>query len=198
MKDELVTRRDLLAGAAGTAVVAVVATEAAGCKSIPGMEAVYLAGKGIGGAAGLVLNECSLSQDTRDLLVSVATAVMNTTPGPGEGLSETFIGAAKRHVDALVAAGKVKPLTGAVVIAAFAVVVYAYALLEIKFPQVRVVRELMCSALDGFMAGFLATFKPTKLTVLDYDVEAYKALKAYAGVTVLRGLVAAMAQTEQK
>ena len=193
----LVTRRELLGGAAGTAVV-VAATGAAGCKSIPGMEVVYLAGKGIGGAAGLVLNECRLSQETRDLLVSVATAVMNATPGPGEGLSETFIGAAKRHIDALVAEGRVKPLTGAVVIAAFAVVVYAYALLEIKFPQVRAVRELMCSALDGFMAGFVGTFRPTKLTVMDYDVAAYKALRAYAGVTVLRGLVTAMAQTEEK
>ena len=189
-----VTRRELLAGAAGTAVVVSVP----GCKSIPGTEVVYLAAKGIGGAAGLVLNECGLSDEMRAALVSVVQAVMDATPGPGEGLTETWIGAAKRHVESLAAEGKVKPLVGAVALAAFAVVVYAYTLIEIRHPQVRVVRELAFAAVDGLAAGFLATFRPTGLSVQDYDVEAYKALRAYSGVTVVRGLVAAMAQTEGK
>ena len=113
-----ITRRELLAGAAGTAVVVSVP----GCKSIPGTEVVYLAAKGIGGAAGLVLNECGLSAEMRSALVSVVQAVMDATPGPGEGLTETWIGAAKRHIESLTAEGKVKPLVGAVALAAFAVV----------------------------------------------------------------------------
>lgn len=188
------TRRELLAGAAGTAVVVSVP----GCKSIPGTEVVYLAGKGIGGAAGLVLNECGLSAEMRSALVSIVRAVMDATPGPGEGLAETWIGAAKRHVESLAAEGKVKPLAGAVALAAFAVVVYAYTLIEIRHPQVRVVRELAFAAVDGLAAGFLATFRPTGLSVQDYDVEAYKALRAYSGVTVVRTLTAAMAQTGGK
>ena len=178
-----VTRRELLAGAAGTAVVVSVP----GCKSIPGTEVVYLAAKGIGGAAGLVLNECGLSDEMRAALVSVVQAVMDATPGPGEGLTETWIGAAKRHVESLTVA-----------LAAFAVVVYAYTLIEIRHPQVRVVRELAFAAVDGLAAGFLATFRPTGLSVQDYDVEAYKALRAYSGVTVVRTLTAAMAQTGGK
>ena len=189
-----ITRRELLAGAAGTAVVVSVP----GCKSIPGTEVVYLAAKGIGGAAGLVLNECGLSAEMRSALVSVVQAVMDATPGPGEGLTETWIGAAKRHIESLTAEGKVKPLVGAVALAAFAVVVYAYTLIEIRHPQVRVVRELAFAAVDGLATGFLATFRPTGLSVQDYDVEAYKALRAYSGVTVVRTLMAAMAQTGGK
>lgn len=192
-----ITRRELLSGAVTTAVVAAVAG-GAGCKSIPGTEIVYLAGKGIGGAAGLVLNECGLSDEARTALVSIVTKIMEVTPGPGEALTDTWLDAAKSHVAELVADGKVQPLTGAVAFAAFAVVVYAYTLVEVRHPAIRVVRELTFAAIDGLAAGFLATFKPTKLVVLDYDVEAYKALTAYSGVTVLRGLTAAIAQSGKK
>jgi hypothetical protein len=195
-----VTRRELLM-AVPVVTAAVAVAPASGCKSTPGTSAVYLVAKGIGGAAGLVLNDCALPPEARSALVSVVTAVMGATPGPSETLTTTWVGAAKKHVESLVADGKVKPLVGTIALAAFTVVAYAYTLLEIRHPQVRAVRELAFAAVDGLASGFLATFRPTGLIVQTYDVAAYKALRAYSGVLVLRNLTAtaaAMAQSGEK
>lgn len=193
-----ITRREFLfklplIGAAGCAFVSL-----PGCRSVPAASVVALAARGIGGAAGLVLNDCRLSDETRRAVVRLMERVVAVTPGAGETLTATWISAAKAHVDSLVAAGKVKPLVGAIALAAFAVIVRAYALLELRYPHVKFVRELTCAAVDGFAAGFLATFRPDGIVVQSYDVEAYNSLSADPGVSALRNLVDAVAQSAEK
>ena len=154
--------------------------------------------RGIGGAVGLVLNDCRISPETRGVIVRLMEDVVATTPGAGETLTATWGAAAKRHIDSLVEAGKVKPLVGAVAIVAFAVVLRGYILIELRHPQVKLVRELTCAAVDGFAAGFLATFRPDGVTAQTYDVDAYNALAAAPDVISLRNLVDAVAKTGGK
>ena len=186
------TRRDFIAGASGTAAVVTVA--APGCTSMPGERAVYLVSRGIGLAAGMVVCECGLSAEAREALAAVVEKVMDATPGPGEAMATTWIGAAKRHLEALVAAGKAKPVPAAVALAAFAVVVYGYALVEMRHPQVGAVRRLVCAAVDGFAEGVLAVVRPSARTMPDCacDAAAYKALQAYSGTAVLKAFAAAV------
>lgn len=188
------TRRDFLAGASGAAAVtATTAVAVPGCTTIPGERTVYLVGKGIGMAAGVVMCQCRLSAEALATLATLVEKVMEATPGPGEAMASTWIGAAKRHVESLVAAGKAKPVTAAVALAAFAVVVYAYALVEMRHPQVGVVRKLACAAVDGLAEGVLAVVRPAKGAAPDgsYDAAAYKALSEYSGTVVLQALAAA-------
>lgn len=183
------TRRAFVCGLPAVAVAA-----SPGCKTLPGMEAVELAARGIGGAAGLVLNDCSLSPETRRTLACVMERIVAITPGAGESLTETWTTEAKKHVDGLVAGGKCRPLVGAVALAAFAVVVRAYVLLELRYPEIRVARELAFAAVDGFAAGFLATFRPSGLAVQAYDVAVYRELSASAEAMALRNLAAVVAE----
>lgn len=192
-----ITRRDFLIGTPGAAAVtAVTAVAVSGCQSIPIERVVYLIGKGIGLAAGVVVCECSFSSETREALAAVVEKVMTVTPGSDEARATTWIGAAKRYIESLVAAGKIKPVTAAVVLAAFAVVVYAYTLIEMRHPQVGVVRKLACAAVDGLAEGVLAVVRSSVRSATDYDVEAYKALLAYSGTVVLQMLTAAAAAAE--
>ena len=191
------TRRELLAGTA-------VAALAGGCSPSPGERGVYLVAKGIGLAAGLVIAECKLSPEARLALATVVERIVSAVPGPGERPVSAWLALARRHVDSMVSDGRVSPLAGAVAVAAFAIVVHAYAIVEARHPQVGAVRRLACAAVSGLAAGVLSVLRAKNPSVQGYDTEAYKALGSYSGTVVLQVLATAadttgrMAQTPEK
>lgn len=184
----LMTRKELL-GILATGTVT-------GCATLPTAEQVTLVAKGIGGSVGLLLNECRLPEVSWTVLVAVVKTAVGLTPETGKTLTYLWTTAAKAHVAALVAAGTLPVLTAAVVLVAFALVVRAFELLEERHPVLKTAVTLLGAAVDGFGAGFLATFAPQGLAVQSYDDATYRTLAASAEAAALRQVVRASVAAE--
>lgn len=157
-----VSRKDFILGAAAAGATAV-----SGCKHLPTVDAVKLAAKAIGGATGLVLNECDIPSEARAAIIEITEKVLPCIPEIGVPLETAWTPIAQAHVDKLIADGKIDAALGPVIMAAFKLVVRGFALLEQKYPAVRTSRELLEAAVSGFGEGLLDTLKPT--------VDAFKA-----------------------
>ena len=188
-----ITRRSFLLG-----IPAISAIGTSGCKSVPGEYAVSLASRGIGCAVGIVLNECNMSHETRAAVIDLMERIVAVTPGPGETLTVTWGTEAKKHIDSLVSEGKVRPLVGAIALAAFAVAVYGYTILETRYPHARIVRSLTCAAVEGFALGFIMAFKVNKSSLYQCDTDAYRILSTSPQVSALKNLVEVVAQSNDK
>lgn len=160
-----VSRKDFILGAAAAGVTA---TTVSGCKHLPTVDAVKLAAKAIGGATGLVLNECDIPAEARTAIIEITEKVLPCIPEIGVPLETAWTPIAQAHVDKLIADGKIDAALGPVIMAAFKLVVRGFALLEQKYPEVRVSRELLGAAVSGFGEGLLDTLRPT--------VDAFKAV----------------------
>lgn len=191
-----ITRRSFLLGLPAIGAVSAISTS--GCKSVPGEYVVSLASRGIGCAVGIVLNECNMSHDTRAAVIDLMERIVAVTPGPGETLTVTWGTEAKKHIDSLVSEGKVSPLVGAIALAAFAVAVYGYTILETRYPHVRIIRSLTCAAVEGFALGFIMAFKVNKSSLYQCDTDAYRILSTSPQVSALKNLVEVVAQSDDK
>lgn len=159
-----VSRKEFILGAAAAGVTA---TAVSGCKHLPTVDAVNLAAKAIGGATGLVLNECDIPDNARAAIIEITEKVLPCVPEIGVPLETAWTPIAQAHVDKLIADGRIDAALGTVIMAAFKLVVRGFALLEQKYPEVRTSRELLEAAVSGFGDGILDTLKPT--------VDAFKA-----------------------
>ena len=183
--------RTYCVGQAASMAAVLLAAGAPGCSSLPAAYGVGIASRGIGVAAGALLNKLDLEPGVRRVLASAVDKVLTCTPGPGEDPVATWGAAAQRLINNRVAEGRLTPFGGAVVLTAFVVVLHAYMLVELRYPEIRTTRSLACAAVDGFSTGFLASFKPTSLDLQPLDAEAYNELKQDPAVLALENLLAA-------
>lgn len=170
------TRREFIMGGA-TAAVGAGLVSVTGCKHLPNVDSVNLAAKAIGGATGLILNECDIPDEARNAIIEITQKVIPWIPEIGQPLETAWTEKAQALVDGMIADGKLDAAYGPVIMAAFKLVVRGFALLEQKCPQVRTSRELLEAAVSGFSEGLISTLKPATCENCCIDVKAFKDLR---------------------
>lgn len=170
------TRREFIIGSA-TAAVGAGLVSVAGCKHLPNVDSVNLAAKAIGGATGLIINECDIPGEARNAIIEIAQKVIPWIPEIGQPLETAWTEKAQELVDSMISDGKLDSAHGPVIMAAFKLVVRGFALLEQKVPHVRTSRELLEAAVSGFSEGLVSTLKPEACESCCIDVKSLNELK---------------------
>ena len=135
-----------------------VALAVTGCKTVPTADTVYLVAHAGGSATALVMNETKLDADKRTIIRDITKEVRECTPEVGQTLEAAWTPIAQAHTDLLVEEGKIDTAEGAVIMAGFKTVMVGVTLLETRYPQIRVNRDLLNAFITGFTDGFLAKF----------------------------------------
>ena len=143
----------ILAAVACIAVMGIV-----GCKHIPTADTVYMVAHAGGTGTALVMNETSLDAAKRIIIRDIMKEVRECTPEVGQTLEAAWTPIAQAHTDLLVEEGKIDTATGVVIMTGFKTVMVGVTLLETRYPQVRVSRDLLSAFITGFTDGFLAKF----------------------------------------
>lgn len=177
-----VSRRNFLAGGAAVGVTAAVS----GCKNPPVEEIGRAVGHGVGGATGLVLDQCGLKDEARNAVVSVVERIGSCTPSEGESVSDVIRRVAEEHVAALVAEGRLNQVQGAAVSAAVTLLLKGWAIVEYRYPVAKAWCGFSAAAIGGFCDGFLSVYKPDSGDsgengcdgCCEIDVQAFRALQA--------------------
>ena len=144
------TRLAFLAGLVALAVT--------GCKTVPTADTVYLVAHAGGSATALVMNETKLDADKRTIIRDITKEVRECTPEVGQTLEAAWTPIAQAHTDLLIQEGKIDAATGVVIMSGFKTVMVGVNLLEARYPQIRVNRDLLNAFITGFTDGFLAKF----------------------------------------
>lgn len=143
----------ILAAAACIAVVEII-----GCKHIPTSDPVYMVAHAGGTGTALVMNETSLDATKRTVIRDIMKEVRECTPEVGQTLEAAWTPIAQAHTDLLIEEGKINATAGADIMTGFKTVMVGVTLLENRYPQVRVSRDLLSAFITGFTDGFLAKF----------------------------------------
>ena len=138
-------------------VCAAVCSVFAGCKSVPSAEQMYTVSHMIGASAGLVAD--NMDTNVHSTVEEIVKIVAEVTPDTNQTFEAAWTPVAQKHVDELVADGKLTEDQGTLVMTSFVVVVkgidYVF---ENRYPEARQYKELVTAAINGFTKGFLATF----------------------------------------
>jgi len=155
-----------------------------GCKSIPSTDQMYLTSQTIGVATGLVANQCKIDDESRNAVVEIMNEVVQCIPETNQTFEVAWTPIAQAHVNKLIADGKIDAGQGALIMAAFNVVVKGIDyIFEIRYPKAKQYKELVIAAVDGFSDGFLAVFKPVNVEACSarvVDLKAYDWLRENA------------------
>ena len=142
-----------------TAVCIAAVVTLAGCKHVPGADAVYLVAHAGGTGTALVMNETSLDTDKRTVIRDIVKEIRECTPDVGQTLDAAWTPIAQAHTDLLVQEGKIDAATGVVIMAGFKTVMVGVNLLEARYPVIHTSRDLLNASIAGFTNGFLAKFE---------------------------------------
>lgn len=142
-----------------TAVCIVAVVALAGCKHVPGANAVYQVAHAGGTGTALVMNETSLDTEKRTVIRDIVKEIRECTPEVGQTLDATWTPIAQAHIDLLVEEGKIDAAAGVVIMAGFKTVMAGVNLLEARYPAIRANRDLLNASITGFTDGFLAKFE---------------------------------------
>ena len=155
-----------------------------GCKSVPSAEQMYTVSHMIGASAGLVAD--NMDDSVHNTVSEIVNIVSEVVPGTNQTFEVAWTPVAQKHVDELVADGKLTKEQGTLVMTSFVVVVkgidYVF---ENRYPEARQYKELVTAAINGFTKGFLAMFsasgtdekvRSAKHDGIEYDKNAYKYL----------------------
>lgn len=143
---------------AATAFIATVAT-VVGCKHTPETGTVYMVAHAGGTGTALVMNETSLATEKRTIIRDITKEVRECTPEVGQTLEAAWTPIAQAHTDLLIQEGKIDAATGTVIMSGFKTVMVGVNLLEARYPQIRVDRDLLNAFIAGFTDGFLEKFE---------------------------------------
>ena len=177
-----ISRRNFLAGGAAVGVTAAVS----GCKNPPVEELGRTVGRGVGGATGLVLDQCGLKDEVRNAVVSVVERIGSCTPSEGESVSDVIRRVADEHVAELVAGGRITQVQGAAVSAAVTLLLKGWAIVEYRYPAAKAWCGFSAAAVGGFCEGFLSVYRPDEGACgengcdgcCEIDLQAFRALQA--------------------
>ena len=175
-----VSRRNFIAGGAAVGITAAVS----GCKNPPVDELGRTVGRGVGGATGLVLDQCGLKDEARNAVVGVVERIGACTPSEGESVSGAISRVAEEHVAELISGGRLTQVQGAAVSAAVTLLLKGWAIVEYRYPEAKAWCGFSAAAIGGFCDGFLSVYKPADSGenacggCCEIDVQAFRALQA--------------------
>ena len=129
-----------------------------GCKHTPATDTVYMVAYAGGTGTALVMNETSFDAGKRTVIRDITKEVRECTPEVGQTLEAAWTPIAQAHTDLLIQEGKIDAATGVVIMSGFKTVMVGVNLLEARYPQIRVNRDLLNAFITGFTDGFLAKF----------------------------------------
>ena len=159
-----------------------------GCKGIPSVETMMATATAVGVATGTALNMTKISDSHRNAIVSVVKEVQAVTPETNQTFEAAWMPVAKKHIQELVAAGKLKPEEAPLVEGSCLVVCKGVDyLFEYRFKKASEYKDLVAAASKGFTTGFLSVFQPAGVTTkaapaAEPDKEALEYIKGKLGV----------------
>lgn len=153
--------KNMIFGLLFGAVIAAVAFETTGCKSVPTPEGMEATSYAIGVATAKVMNMTDINDKTRNGVIDVLNQVKAVVPKAGQTITDAWSEFAKEYIAAKVAAGEITEIEGQLILKAFEVVVNGIDyLVRIRYPQIAQYGDLTVAAIHGFTDGFLTYFKP--------------------------------------
>lgn len=167
------------------ALAAAVTVAIVGCKTIPSTDKMYVISEAIGFSTGMVVNETKVDDATRNAIVEIMGIVCECVPETNQTFEAAWTPIAKAHTQKLIDDGKITEQQGTLIMAGFGLVAKGIDyIFEVRYPEAKQYKDLVCAAIDGFSNGFLTVFKPVNVnsakrggSFQPYDPAAYDYLK---------------------
>lgn len=148
--------KKILAIAAAACAIAVT-----GCKSTPTVDTMYSSSYAIGVSAALVMNQTKISDTDRNTIIEIINDVSASVPETNTTFTASWTPIAQKHVDQLIADGKLEDAQGKIIMSLFGAGVKTLDYVVYKrYPVVGQNIELLESTTHGFCDGLLAYYKP--------------------------------------
>lgn len=186
-----ISRRSFIGGAVSVGAAATLA----GCKAIPSEDAINKIGLAFGATTGLVMDQCDIDDESRNVIIDIVNRGYTVVPAEGETVYQAWKRVAAQHVAKLVADGKVTEIQADLILTGFDLVLKGLTLLIARHPEIGVYGAITIAALKGFCDGFLYVYKPVNanqdLAEVTIDAKALKELtgsreRSAVGVKALR------------
>lgn len=151
-----------------------------GCKSAPTVDTMYSTSYAIGVSVALVMNQTKIGDEDRNAIIGIINDVNQSVPETNSTFAASWTPIAQKHVDQLIADGKLDDAKGQIVMKLFCAGVKTLDYVVYKrYPVVGKNVELLESTTHGFCAGLLEYYKPANtlsvspMTVKDEEAYAY-------------------------
>ena len=149
-----------------------------GCeRDLPSPEKINTVAVVVGRTAGYACDLAKMDKAVKESVAAVLDVVSNAIPTNGQTFAEAWMPIAEAEIKKLVDAGKLNEVGATAAKIAVNAAADGIDYVFIKYPKAKDVKDLVASAVEGFVKGFKGTLAFNASDVVEIDEDAYNYIR---------------------